>query len=29
MKLFEQEKKDILNTYNKGINSLKNSNANQ
>lgn len=28
-KLFEQEKKDILNTYNKGINSLKNSNANQ
>ena len=29
MKLFEQEKKDILNTYNKEINSLKNSNANQ
>ena len=28
-KLFEQEKKDMLNTYNKQINSLKNSNANQ
>ena len=28
-KLFEQEKKDILNTYNKEINSLKNSNSNQ
>jgi len=28
-KLFEQEKKDMLNTYNKQINSLKNFNANQ
>ena len=28
-KLFEQEKKDMLNTYNKEINSLKNYNANQ